>query len=74
VVVYGDNSIALPLLTAHALARHEPRPLKRLYRKREVMLGRLVDEYHAALASRDQRAQASVAVSRPAGGAETVGR
>jgi deoxyhypusine synthase len=74
VVVYGDNSIALPLLTAHALARHEPRPLKRLYRKREVMLGRLVDEYHAALASRDQRAQASVAASRPAGGAETVGR
>ena len=74
VVVYGDNSIALPLLTAHALARHEPRPLKRLYRRREAMLGRLVDEYRAALASRDRRAQASVAVSGPAGGAETVGR
>ena len=74
VVVYGDNSIALPLLTAHALARHEPRPLKRLYRRREAMLGRLVDEYRAALASRDRRAQASVAASGPAGGAETVGR
>ena len=74
VVVYGDNSIALPLLTAHALARHEPRPLKRLYRRREAMLGRLVDEYRAALASRDQRAEASVAASGPAGGAETVGR
>jgi deoxyhypusine synthase len=74
VVVYGDNSIALPLLTAYALARHEPRPLKRLYRKRETMLGRLIDEYHAALASRDRRAEASVADSPPAGGAETVGR
>ena len=74
VVVYGDNSIALPLRTAHALARHEPRPLKRLYRRREAMLGRLVDEYRAALASRDRRAQASVAASGPAGGAETVGR
>ena len=74
VVVYGDNSIALPLLTAHALARHEPRPLKRLYRRREAMLGRLVDEYRAALASRDRRAQASVAASGPAGGTETVGR
>jgi deoxyhypusine synthase len=74
VVVYGDNSIALPLLTAHALARHEPRPLKRLYRKREAMLGRLIDEYRAARVSRDQRAEASVAASQPAGGAETVGR
>ncbi len=74
VVVYGDNSIALPLLTAHALARHEPRPLKRLYRRREAMLGRLIDEYRAARVSRDQRAEASVAASGPAGGAETVGR
>lgn len=74
VVVYGDNSIALPLLTAHALARHEARPLKRLYRRREAMLGRLVDEYRAARVSRDQRAEASVAASGPAGGAEAVGR
>jgi hypothetical protein len=38
------------------------------------MLGRLVDEYRAALASRDRRAQASIDESQPAGGAETVGR
>jgi deoxyhypusine synthase len=74
VVVYGDSSIALPLLTAYALARHEPRPLKRLFRKREAMLGRLIEEYHAALASRDRRAEASVAQIQPAGGTETVGR
>jgi deoxyhypusine synthase len=74
VVVYSDNSMALPLLTAYALARHEPRPLKRLYGRREAMLGRLIDEYRAALGSRDRRAEASVAASQPAGGAETVGR
>ena len=74
VVVYCDNSIALPLLTAYALARHEPRPLKRLYGKREAMLRRLVEEYHAAVASRDRRAEASIAQTQAAGGAETVGR
>ena len=74
VVVYGDSSIALPLLTAYALARHEPRPLKRLFRKREAMLGRLIEQYCAALASRDRRAEASLAQTQPAGGTETVGR
>jgi deoxyhypusine synthase len=74
VVVYCDNSIALPLLTAHALARQAPRPLKRLYRKREPMLRRLVDEYRAALGARDRRAEASISETQPAGGAETVGR
>ena len=74
VVVYCDNSIALPLLTAHALARQDPRPLKRLYRKREPMLRRLIDEYRAAVAARDRRAEASISETQPAGGAETVGR
>ncbi len=35
VTCYTDSTIALPLLTAYALARHEPRPLRRLYRRRE---------------------------------------
>ena len=30
VVCYLDSTVALPLLTAYALARHAPRPLKRL--------------------------------------------
>ncbi len=59
VVVYMDNSVALPLLTAYALARHPPRPLKRLYARREAMMNRLVQEYRAALAFRDQRAEQS---------------
>ena len=32
VTCYTDSTIALPLLTAYARARHAPRPLRRLYR------------------------------------------
>jgi deoxyhypusine synthase len=45
VVCYADATIALPLLTAYSLARHEPRPLKRLYDRREAMMQLLRDEY-----------------------------
>jgi deoxyhypusine synthase len=45
VVCYLDATVALPLLTAYAHARHEPRPLKRLYDRREAMLQRLIEVY-----------------------------
>jgi len=60
VVVYADNTITLPLLTAYALQRVAPRPLKRLYDRRDGMMERLVTEYRAALAFRDQRADDAV--------------
>lgn len=47
VVVYGDSTIIAPLLTAYALTRHEPRPLRRLYDRRESMLDRLRSDYRA---------------------------
>jgi deoxyhypusine synthase len=47
VVVYSDTTIAAPLLTAYALSRHEPRPLRRLYRDREKMLDRLRRDFLA---------------------------
>jgi len=56
VVCYADNTITLPLLTAYALQRVPPRPVKRLYDRRDAMMERLVTEYRAALAFRDQRA------------------
>ncbi len=34
VICYTDSTIGLPLLTAYALAKHAPRPLKRLYDRR----------------------------------------
>lgn len=56
VVCYMDNTVSLPLLTAYALARHGPRPLKRLYGKRAQMMQRLITEYEAARDFRDRRA------------------
>ena len=48
VVCYLDSTVALPLLTAYALANREPRPLKRLFDKREQLMQRLRDEYEKA--------------------------
>ena len=45
VVVYVDSTIALPILTAYALAKVKPRPLKRLYDRRDALLGGLYKEY-----------------------------
>jgi len=47
VVVYGDSTIALPLITAYALANRERRPLRRLYDRREELVERLRRAYVA---------------------------
>src|SRR5690348_4275393 len=48
VVCYLDNTVALPLLTAYAHARHKKRPLKRLYDKRKTMMDALRQEFEQA--------------------------
>jgi deoxyhypusine synthase len=45
VVCYTDSTIALPLITAYAVATHAPRTPKRLYDRREELLGTLTEEY-----------------------------
>jgi deoxyhypusine synthase len=50
VVCYLDSTVALPLLTSYAFARHEARPLKRLFDRREAMMSRLLEEYEKASA------------------------
>ncbi len=45
VVCYVDTTVALPLITAYAFAKQQPRPLKRLYDRREALMQRLRDEY-----------------------------
>jgi len=44
-VCYCDSTIAMPIFTAYALAKHRPRRLKRLYDRREQMMERLKSEY-----------------------------
>ncbi len=38
VICYADSTLALPLITAYALAKHPPRERKRLYDRRRQML------------------------------------
>jgi deoxyhypusine synthase len=45
VVAYVDTTIALPLLTAYALDRHQPRKLKRLHDRREEIYGKVKSLY-----------------------------
>jgi deoxyhypusine synthase len=45
VVCYVDSTVALPLITAYALARHEPRKPKRLYEHRAEFMKLLLTEY-----------------------------
>ena len=48
VVCYLDSTVALPLLTSYAKARHAARPLKRLYDRRDAMMERLRAEFARA--------------------------
>jgi len=45
VVAYLDSTVALPLLTAYALSRHRPRPLKRLYDRRDQIYEKVKSMY-----------------------------
>jgi deoxyhypusine synthase len=45
VVAYIDSTVALPIITAYSLARHEPREPKRLFERREEFMNLLKDEY-----------------------------
>jgi deoxyhypusine synthase len=57
VVVYTDSTIAVPLITAYALARVKPRPLKRLYDRRGDLVDKLKVDFLAEFEKR-QRASA----------------
>ncbi len=46
-VCYLDTTVALPLLTHYALAKHKPRKLRRLYDRRPELIERLKKEFFA---------------------------
>ena len=47
VVCYLDSTVAAPILTAYALARRPPRPLRRLHDRREALLAALREAYRS---------------------------
>jgi deoxyhypusine synthase len=55
VVCYTDSTIALPIMTAYVINQCAPRPLKRLYDRRDELVAKLRQDYLAALSfSREQ--------------------
>ncbi|MGA9769488.1 MAG: deoxyhypusine synthase [Blastocatellia bacterium] len=58
VVCYLDSTIALPVMTSYALARHKPRGLKRLYDHRVAMMTLLVEEHARAVEAENEPAPA----------------
>jgi len=61
IVCYTDSTIALPILAAYVIHQCSPRPLKRLYDRREALVDRLKLDYFAAKAERSDRMMAEVA-------------
>jgi deoxyhypusine synthase len=51
VVCYLDSTVALPIITAYALARHKPRVLKRLFDRRGELMELLISEHARAVQS-----------------------
>ena len=47
VVIYGDSTIVLPLITAYAVTRARPRPRRELFARREQLLEELKQAYAA---------------------------
>ncbi|NER34515.1 MAG: deoxyhypusine synthase [Oscillatoria sp. SIO1A7] len=52
IVCYTDSTIALPIITAYVMKQCPPRPLKRLYDRREEMLAKLKLDYELAKADK----------------------
>jgi deoxyhypusine synthase len=65
VVCYLDNTVAFPVLAAYALAKRQPRRLKRLYDRRDALMRQLETAYRKAKADRDRRAAATTVGRRP---------
>src|SRR5438045_9094226 len=47
VVIYGDSTIALPLITAYVITKAQPRSRRELFAKREALLQELNEAYHS---------------------------
>ncbi|MDX2231679.1 MAG: deoxyhypusine synthase [Leptolyngbyaceae cyanobacterium bins.349] len=63
IVCYTDSTIALPIMTAYVINQCEPRPLKRLYDRREEMVAKLRADYLAVKADPNHFVTSPVAVA-----------
>ncbi|MGJ3249946.1 MAG: homospermidine biosynthesis protein [Elainellaceae cyanobacterium] len=72
IVCYTDNTIALPILTAYVINQCPPRPLKRLYDRREEWLETLRRDYLTAQAQQSERSFIQPTQRKPTAGREPV--
>ncbi|NJO42668.1 MAG: deoxyhypusine synthase [Cyanobacteria bacterium CRU_2_1] len=61
IVCYTDSTIALPIMGAYVINQCEPRPLKRLYDRREALTERLRMDYLTARLQQPQQATVAIA-------------
>lgn len=61
IVCYTDSTIALPIIGAYVMNQCPPRPLKRLYDRREELLNKLRLDYYAAKDKQSDKVMADVA-------------
>lgn len=59
IVCYTDSTIALPIIAAYVMNQCPPRPLKRLYDRRQEMLTKLQLDYQLAQANSGDRSEAN---------------
>jgi len=57
VVCYVDSTVALPLITAYAMARRKPRAPRRLYEHRDRLMGELTAAYEVVRKERLKKGQ-----------------
>ncbi|WP_421658580.1 homospermidine biosynthesis protein [Leptothermofonsia sp. ETS-13] len=65
IVCYTDSTIALPIMTAYVINQCQPRPLKRLYDRRDEMLAKLKADYEAAKAKPTHLVSTPIPVIEP---------
>jgi deoxyhypusine synthase len=65
IVCYTDSTIALPIMTAYITNQCSPRPLKRLYDRREEMMAKLKADYEAAKANPAHQVATPIPVIEP---------
>jgi deoxyhypusine synthase len=61
IVCYTDSTIALPIITAYVINQCAPRPLKRLYDRRELLLEQLRSDYLTAKLQQPEQPTVEVA-------------
>ncbi|WP_448563165.1 homospermidine biosynthesis protein [Trichothermofontia sp.] len=65
IVCYTDSTIALPIICAYTVQRCQPRPLKRLYDRRQELVANLKRDYKAAQFARQAEATTVAPASLP---------